>query len=96
MNDPIHPASVEASQRSEWWRAPAQFTLHILTGTFLFVVIACAAASLALLVALFERNNLDRVLVWGLKLAEYFLFGFDVLFFLVFLWRSAIRASREL
>lgn len=89
------PASM-SGEEPEWWEAPRHFLVHTLAGVFVFTVIALAAVLLDLLVRWLESNHTAEFIVWGLKSAEVVVFAVDLVLFLVFIARTALRAWRRL
>jgi hypothetical protein len=85
-----------------WWRGPLHFAIHIFIGTAIFGVIALAAVGLALLTAWVKTLSYDgqpvasSLLVGGLLVGEYAVFGVDLVLFLIFLARTAWRMAKEL
>ena len=85
-----------------WWRGPLHFAIHIFVGTVIFGIVALAAVLLALLTAWFKALTYDEqpiassLLVGGLVVGEYAVFGVDLVLFLIFLARTAWRMAKEL
>ena len=79
-----------------FWQAPTQFAVHVLVGTCIFAIIAGAAVVLELAVRKLELYGIGRVVILGLKAAEYSLFGVDLFLFACFLWRTANRTVKQL
>lgn len=79
-----------------WWKAPWEFLVETLVGVFIFVVIGGAAVGLNFLVHELENNQIDGVITFGLKTAEYALFLVDLVLFGRFLWKTASRTWRKL
>ncbi len=61
--------------------------VHILIGTFLFVLMYLAAVGLFFFVAWLEANHVTRFIVYGLKFAEYLIFVIDLILFVAYLLR---------
>ena len=80
----------------KWWHPLWQFAVHGLVGSAIFVVITAPAVLLSLLVKWLEDKKTNPVLVSGLKGAEYFVFGVDLLLFGWFVIRTAYRAAKDL
>lgn len=78
------------------WRVPWEFAIHAVIGTSIFVIIALAAVLLSVGVVKLEKNDIDVVIIVGLKAAEYAIFGVDLILFGVFLWRTAKRTIKRL
>ena len=79
-----------------FWRAPWTFVVHTLVSIGCFVAIAGGAVAIHILVTWLELYGIDQIIIWGLKLAEYAVFGTDLLLFFVSLWKSARRTIGEL
>lgn len=75
---------------------PLEFVVHLLTGTLVFIVIALVAVVLNLLVIRLANLGVSPVIVWGLRFVEYFLFLVDVILFVVFVVRTALRTVRKI
>jgi len=54
------------------------------------------ALFLSIAVAKLEAYHADSVIILGLRAGEYALFVVDLVLFFVFLWRTAVRTSRNL
>jgi len=61
------------------------FLTHILGGTFLFLIIAAAAVGLDFLVKFLASIEASSFIIYGLKGAEYSIFGIDLALFAQFL-----------
>ena len=90
----VHP--VAAHLRIPFWRAPWEFAVHGIVGTSIFAIIAALAVALDLFVAWLESRRISVLIIFGLKGAEYALFGVDLVLFGVFLWRTAKRTIQQL
>lgn len=80
----------------KWWQPLWQFAVHGIIGTALFVLIAAPAVSLSLLVKWLQQREIDHILIYGLRAAEYLVFAVDLALFACFIIRTAIRAGKEL
>jgi hypothetical protein len=99
MSDSSHNISETVSaleHDAPFWRAPWVFAVHSAVGTCIFLIIAGFAVVLALAVRILKTYSTDIVIIFGLELAEYALFGFDLVIFGVFLWRTAKRTIKNL
>jgi cation transporter-like permease len=85
-----------AETESKWWHPLWKFFVHTFVGTLIFILITIPAWALSLYVKFLTDRGLNPTLVGGMQLAEYFLFGVDLLLFGWFVARAAIRAGREL
>lgn len=94
ISETIDQKSLEPS--IPFWQAPTQFAVHALVGTCIFAIIAGAAVVLELAVRKLEMYGIGRVVILGLKAAEYALFGVDLILFACFLWRTANRTIKQL
>ena len=79
-----------------FWRVPWEFAVHTLVGTSIFAIIAAAAVLIDLGVSKLEAYGTGSGIIFGLKLAEYALFGTDLWLFGIFLWRVAKRTIKKL
>jgi hypothetical protein len=70
------------------------FGVHVVVGTLLFIAIA--AAAIVIEGVLGRLNPQDDYIRFGLKYAEYFVFGLDLLAFVVFMARSTQRFCIEM
>jgi hypothetical protein len=66
-----------------------KFFLHILVATILFGLISFAGVGLSFYVALLEEHETSLFIVYGLKLAEYFIFVIDLILFVIFVLRTS-------
>ncbi len=88
------PGSVQPL--TSFWRVPWEFAVHGLVGSSIFAIIAAAAVVLDLVLHKLEAYGIGGVIVFGLKTAEYALFGTDLVLFVVFLWRTGKRTIQHL
>lgn len=85
-----------------WWRGPLHFAIHVFVGTAIFGIVALAAVGLAFLTAWVKTLTyggqpvVSSLLIGGLIIGEYAVFGVDLTLFLIFLARTAWRMSKEL
>lgn len=102
MSETLQPVGVQPSEGSPWWRVPLRFSIHIFAGTAIFGVLALAAVGLAFLTAWVKTLTFASqpiagpLLINGLIVGEYAVFGIDLLLFLVFLGKTASRMFKEL
>lgn len=97
MPDGPADAAIEGQPESRpFWQVPAEFTLHTVVGTCIFVIIAIPAILLDIGVRGLEGRHISGVIKYGLKSAEYSLFGTDLLLFLIFLLKTAWRTAKAL
>jgi hypothetical protein len=91
-------AKLTANQGTKraFWEAPWTFFIEVLTGTLIFLVIAAAAVGLNLILHKLEEIKIDLVLIYGLRGAEYLLFGADLLLFLRFLYLTTVHTWKRL
>lgn len=71
------------------------FAVHVAVGTLIFAVIGSAAVALDLVSHRLQGFGVDPVIGYGLKAAEYALFTVDLVLFLVFIVKTAVRAARS-
>ena len=83
-------------ERQRYWRVPLGFVIRAIVGTLIFGVIAGAAVVLNLAVLQLESYNVDSFIVYGLKFCEYFLFLVDIVLFVIFLIKDAVRTAKQL
>jgi hypothetical protein len=84
------------SDNPRWWVAPWEFAVHGIVGTSIFSIIAAVAILLDLALRRLDGYGVSGVIMFGLKSAEYGLFGTDLVLFAVFLWRTASRVYSKL
>lgn len=82
----------EGSQEP-WWEPVREFAVHITVGLGIFLLIAGAAVVLNILVGYLDKFEVDGTIVGGLKLAEYTLFGIDLVLLIVYVARVAYRTG---
>ena len=71
------------------------FAVHVAVGTLIFAVIGSAAVALDLVSHKLQSFGVDAAIGYGLKAAEYALFTTDLVLFLVFIVKTAVRAARS-
>lgn len=79
-----------------FWVAPYEFAVHALVGSFIFALVAAPAVSLDMAIERLKVYKTNGVIVFGLEAAAYALFVTDVILFLVFVLRTALRVYRRL
>ena len=81
----------------EPWLYPIwEFTVHICIGTFFFLIIAISAVGLNLLVNWLISLNVSIFIIRGLQVAEYFLFGIDIVLYIIFLAGTSWNTMHKL
>jgi len=79
-----------------YWRVPWEFAVHAIVGTSIFAIVAVWAIGLNLFFQiLVEPYKISRVVIDGLQLGEYTVFGIDLFLFVVFLLRTAKRMLKD-
>ena len=86
----------EETISNKWWYPLLELLIHIVVGTGFFVLIAMPAIGLDALVTWLERGVSNKIVIYGLRFAEYFLFLIDIILFVCFLIRTAWRTGRKL
>jgi len=76
--------------------APHKFLIETLVGVAIFLIIAITAVILSYIVTYLDDRGVDKVIIYGLKAAEYLLFIVDLILFCRFLWRTAKKTWSEL
>ena len=90
ISDNVEPSLVP------FWRVPWEFAVHAIVGTSIFAIIAVIAIGLNLFFQiLVEPYKISPVIIDGLQLGEYTLFGTDLFLFVVFLLRTAKRTLKD-
>jgi len=92
----MHDSLSNGTEGTSYWRIPWQFAVHALVGTSIFAIIATPAVFLELAVHTLKIYGSGIVIIFGLKAAEYALFGVDLVLFGIFLWRTARRTINNL
>jgi hypothetical protein len=90
------PSQSFSEHASPFWRVPWDFAVHAFVGTLIFGIIAGFAVLLSIAVHKLESYEIDGVIIFGLKAAEYGLFAVDLGLFTVFLLRTAKRTMDHL
>ncbi len=92
------PTQSEHGMESEqvWWHAPWEFLVHVIVGILIFVVIAAPAVGLDFLIAWLENKSVGKLIIYGLKFAEYTLFFVDLALFSWFVVRTAWRSAKKM
>lgn len=100
MNSTISTPPVEElreePEKRPFWQVPCEFAIHTIVGTFIFAVIATGAVLLDLTIHRLQGHQISALIINGLKLAAYSSFGVDLSLYLIFLWRTTLRAGRRL
>ena len=78
------------------WKALGRCCAHVLIGTALFLLFALAAVGLHFVVTESGMMGVDRLILIGLKIAEYTVFGVDLLLYIFFVVRIGIQLFRKL
>lgn len=85
---------MESDQK--WWQAPIEFLVHVFVGTLIFVLIAAPAVGLDFLVRGLESKGVSKVIIYGLRFAEYMLFFVDLALFTWFVVRTAWKSAKKM
>lgn len=80
----------------QWWHAPAEFLVHVIVGTLIFVVIAVPAVGLDFLVKWLAGLGVTEIILYGLRFAEYMLFFVDLALFAWFVVRTAWKSAKKM
>ncbi|MCJ8337560.1 MAG: hypothetical protein MJK10_03730 [Pseudomonadales bacterium] len=84
----------ENTDQTKW--APKTFFFEAVSGILIFITIALAAIFLSYSVSYLEAIKFDPVIIYGLKAAEYAIFGCDLFLFAVFLFATTKKTYRGL
>jgi hypothetical protein len=81
-----------------FWHAPLEFVVHAFVGTCIFAILTIPALALDYVMRYLRATNygVSSLLILGIEIAEYGLFGMDLVLFGVFLWRTAARTVKKL
>lgn len=77
-----------------WWQPLWDFTIHVLVGTGIFLVITIVAVGLSEFVHWLERHRVDKFIVIPVQGMEYLLFGSDVILFTLFIIYNLIKVVK--
>jgi len=77
-------------------KAPFRFFIETLVALLIFFIIAGAAVLLSEFILTLQKNSVDILIVYGLKLVEYVIFFTDIVLFLRFTYVTALRAWRDM
>ncbi len=94
-DDTVTKPKAVRTENPFWW-APWIFAVHALVGTSIFSIIAGVSIVLDFGVQELQLLGVNGVIFFGLKMAEYALFGADLCLFAIFLWRTARRTITSL
>lgn len=89
-------ASSDVSEAGQQWVVLWKFVIHEVLGALIFSVIAVPAIGLDLGVQQVETLHISSVIINGLKIAEYAIFGADLSLFITFLAKDAFRTAKRL
>jgi hypothetical protein len=78
---------------SRWWMPLWEFAVHVFVGTFIFVLIGAVAIFIHWLNRLVAAEGWIAI---GLSTAEYMIFAVDLLLFLIFTIRVALKLGKSL
>jgi len=78
------------------WKAFGETVVHVAIGTLLFIVVALPAIGLDYLVTELPKLGVSSRIVIGLEVAEYTLFGVDLILFLCAVFRTGWRLLKSL
>jgi hypothetical protein len=78
------------------WAVLWHFCLYVVVGTLIFALFAAPALCLGEAVRWLETREVDKALIIGIRIAEYFLFGADLILFGIFVVCAAIKTGRRL
>jgi hypothetical protein len=79
-----------------FYRAPLEFIIHTLVGALIFAIVTLPAVGLDVFTRSLEAKHVSIVITEGVHVAEYCLFGSDLLLFLVFLVKTCWRVGKKL
>ncbi len=85
---------MESDQK--WWHALVEFLVHVFVGTLIFVVSAAPAVGLDFLIGWLESKSVGKLIIYGLKFAEYTLFFVDLTLFAWFVVRTAWKSAKKM
>ncbi len=74
----------------------AAFAFHTIAATILFALIGGAAALLNVYIGLLEQAGMAPLIIKAIHLTEYFIFGLDLLCFLIYVSREAWHLIRQI
>lgn len=78
-----------------WWRPIAHFLGHVVVGTVIFLIVACASAGIWLFVHYLEARNIDPFIIVVLTWVERAILLLDVVLFMIHLASTAVKAVKE-
>ena len=84
------------NQRTDNQFSPSKLLIHFMVGTIVFIVVALLATGLSFLVDYLSNKAVDQFLIYGLRFAEYLLFGVDLVLFVVFILRTGWKTLKEI
>lgn len=79
----------------EFLHDPIHFILESISAVIIFLTIAGVAGFLGYIVEALSENGFDPILVDGLKVVEYSLFGLDAVLFVALFAKKAYRFWRD-
>ncbi len=84
------------SEEAEAIWPPKRFFYEAISGIAIFSTIAGAAVLLSVAINFLKQNEVDIIIVNGLKIAEYAIFFVDLILFFRFLYTTTLKTWREL
>ena len=83
-------------EENELEGALKRFLIETLGGLAIFAIIAGAAVLLSYFVGYLDSKGIDKVIIYGLKGAEYLIFFVDLVLLCRFLWSTSKKTWRKL
>lgn len=78
--------------KEEWYDPIVEFAAHFIAASAIFLMLGVVTAGLHFFVEWLKSLQVESVFVYTFKWLEYFVFGTDVVLFVVYVGGSAIRA----
>lgn len=88
--------SARPTPAESWWVPLWRFAVHAWVASGIFFIVAIPAVLLELLVRWLTHHNVSPLIVAGLQLAEYTIFGVDLLLLITYVVRTGWRAGKQL
>jgi hypothetical protein len=89
-------AAQQPERTKRWWTPVVELGVHVLAASGIFIVVALPAVGLEFLVRWLEQSGISDTIITGLRIAEYTIFGGDLVLLIVFVLKSAWRAIKDL
>ena len=79
-------------EKEEWYDPIVEFAAHFIAASVIFLMLGAVTTGLHFYVEWLKTLKVEPLFVYTLKWLEYFVFGTDVVLFVVYVGGSAVKA----